>query len=145
MSSRPVIFLFLIFVSATNAWSLTDTVRIQRIVIEGNQRTDVQIIRRELLFATGDQIDTTLFVESARNLRRLFFIGEVDIRHAEEHGEAIVTVTVEDLYSRALSPLVSGQLDQLSIGLDFIILRPLLSSFIGIPMVNLRHARNVFL
>lgn len=117
MSSRPVIFLFLIFVSATNAWSLTDTVRIQRIVIEGNQRTDVQIIRRELLFATGDQVDTTLFVESARNLRRLFFIGEVDIRHAEEHGEAIVTITVEDLYSRALSPLVSGQLDQLSIGL----------------------------
>ena len=117
MSSRPVIFLFLIFVSATNTWSLTDTVRIRRIVIEGNQRTDVQIIRRELLFATGDQVDTTLFVESARNLRRLFFIGEVDIRHAEEHGEAIVTITVEDLYSRALSPLVSGQLDQLSIGL----------------------------
>ena len=51
--------------------------RIHRIVILGLERTDEQVIRRELLFTEGDILDSTRVAETARNLRRLFFIGKV--------------------------------------------------------------------
>ena len=122
MLIRLFLFLSLVFIfgpylpieaRATTA----NPLRIQRIDIEGHQRTAAHIIRRELLFSVGDLVDSTLFAESARNLRRLFFIGEVNIRYVEEGGSARVTVAVEDLYSRGLSPLISGQVDELSIGM----------------------------
>lgn len=91
--------------------------RIAEIIIKGNERSNEYIIRQELLFTTGELIDTTLFAESARNLRRLLYIGEVAISHVADRGETTVLVEVEDLYSRALSPLISGQIDELSIGL----------------------------
>ncbi|MDE2814920.1 MAG: hypothetical protein OXM01_17975, partial [Gemmatimonadota bacterium] len=77
---------------------------------------DEQVIRRELLFAEGDVLDSTLVAETARNLRRLLFIGEVHIRLRDQPEGVEVTVSVEDLYSRALSPLISGQIDELSFG-----------------------------
>ena len=90
--------------------------RIYRIVIHGLERTDEQVIRRELLFAAGDVLDSTLVAETARNLRRLLFIGEVHIRLLDRPEGVEVTVSVEDLYSRAFSPLISGQIDELSFG-----------------------------
>ena len=101
------------------AWAhaAIDPPRIQRILICGNERTTAEIIRRELLFAEGDLVDSSRIAETERNLRRLFFIGEVDIRIADTHAGSEVTVEVEDLYSRALSPLISGQPNELSFGL----------------------------
>lgn len=90
--------------------------RIHRIVISGLERTNEQVIRRELLFAAGDVLDSTRVAETARNLRRLVFIGEVDIRLHDRGDTVEVIVKVEDLYARALSPLVSGPIDELSLG-----------------------------
>ena len=42
--------------------------------------------------------------------------GEVHIRLLDHPDGVEVTVSVEDLYSRALSPLISGQIDELSFG-----------------------------
>ena len=94
-----------------------DSPRIYRIVIHGLERTDEQVIRRELLFAEGDIFDSTLVAETERNLRRLFFLGKVQIRLLNRPDGVEVTVSVEDLYSRALSPLISGQIDELSFGM----------------------------
>jgi len=93
-----------------------DFPRIHRIIIRGLERTNEQVIRRELLFAVGDVLDSTRVAETARNLRRLFFTGEVQIHLRDSPGGVEVTVAVEDLYSRALSPLISGQIDELSFG-----------------------------
>ena len=90
---------------------------IGEIIILGNERTDIEIIRRELLFAKGDLLDLTLIAETERNLRSLFFIGEVDIDLVDNHGSVEVIVEVEDLHSRALSPLISGPVDELNFGL----------------------------
>ena len=101
---------------AGRAHAEDDLPRIHRIVILGLERTDEQVIRRELLFAEGDILDSIRVAETARNLRRLLFIGEVHIRLLDNLDGVEVTVSVEDLYSRALSPLISGQLDELSVG-----------------------------
>lgn len=115
----PLGWLFLLAVlllPAGRAHTADDLPRIHRIVIRGLERTDEQVIRRELLFAEGDVLDSTRVAETARNLRRLFFIGQVNIRLLNHRGAVEVTISVEDLYSRALSPLVSGQIDELSLG-----------------------------
>ena len=110
-------FLFaILLLSAGHAHAEDDSLHIHRIVIHGLERTDEQVIRRELLFAEGDVLDSTLVAETARNLRRLLFIGEVHIRLLDRPEGVEVTVSVEDLYSRALSPLISGQIDELSFG-----------------------------
>ena len=117
-SNRPrSIFLFaVLLLIAGHAHAEGDSPRIHRIVIHGLERTDEQVIRRELLFAAGDVLDSTRVAETERNLRRLFFIGAVQI-HLRDRPEGVeVTVSVEDLYSRALSPLISGQIDELSFG-----------------------------
>ena len=93
-----------------------DLPRIHRIVIHGLERTNEQIIRRELLFAAGEVLDSTRVAETARNLRRLLFVGDVHIRWLDRPDSVEVTVSVEDLYSRALSPLLSGTIDELSFG-----------------------------
>lgn len=108
--------LAILLLSAGHAHAEDDSPRIHRIVIHGLERTDEQVIRRELLFVEGDVLDSTLVAETARNLRRLLFIGEVHIRLRDQPDGIEVTVSVEDLYSRALSPLISGQIDELSFG-----------------------------
>ena len=121
--SRPyfplgwIFLLAVLLLPAGHARAEDDLRRIHRIVILGLERTDEQVIRRELLFAAGDVFDSTRVAETARNLRRLFFIGEVHIRLLDRPDGVEVTVSVEDLYSRALSPLISGQIDELSFGM----------------------------
>ena len=115
----PLGWIFLLAVllhPAGYAHTADDLPRIHRIVIHCLERTDEQVIRRELLFAEGDVLDSTLVAETARNLRRLLFIGEVHIRLLDRPEGVEVTVSVEDLYSRAFSPLISGQIDELSFG-----------------------------
>ena len=97
-------------------------VLIDTVTITGNLRTRTEIVRRELLFKTGDILDTNLVAESARNLRRLPYLGEADIDIRQRGQSASAIVTVDDLYSRALSPQFAGDLDELSyglIGLDY--------------------------
>ena len=108
--------LAILLLSAGRAHATDDLPRIHRIVIHGLERTNEQVIRRELLFAAGDVLDSTRVAETERNLRRLLFIGEVQIRLFDRPEGVEVTVSVEDLYSRALSPLISGQIDELSFG-----------------------------
>ena len=84
-ASRPYFPLGWIFLLAVlllpirHAYAEDDSPRIHRIVIHGLERTDEQVIRRELLFAEGDVLDSTRVAETERNLRRLLFIGEVHI------------------------------------------------------------------
>ena len=96
--------LAILLLSAGRAHAADDLPRIHRIVIHGLERTNEQVIRRELLFAAGDVLDSTRVAETERNLRRLLFIGEVQIRLFDRPEGVEVTVSVEDLYSRALSP-----------------------------------------
>ena len=91
--------------------------RIREIMIFGSERTEIEVIRRELLFAKGDLLGSALVAEAERNLRNLFFIGEVNIDLVDSHGSLKVIVEVEDLHSRALSPLISGPVDELNFGL----------------------------
>ena len=120
--SRPyfplgwIFLLAVLLLPAARTHAEDDLPRIHRIIIHGLERTDEQVIRRELLFAEGDVLDSTRIAETARNLRRLLFIGEVHIRLLDHPDGVEVTVSIEDLYSRALSPLISGQIDELSFG-----------------------------
>ena len=113
---RSIFLLAVLLPLAGHAHAEDDLPRIHRIVIHGLERTDEQVIRRELLFAAGDVLDSTRVAETARNLRRLLFIGAVHIRSLDHPDGVEVAVSVEDLYSRALSPLISGQIDELSFG-----------------------------
>ena len=120
-NSRPYfslgwILLAVLLLLADLARAEDDLRRIHRIVIRGLERTHEQVIRRELLFAAGDVLDSTRIAETARNLRRLLFIGEVHIRSLDRPAGVEVMVSVEDLYSRTLSPLISGKIDELSFG-----------------------------
>ena len=117
-ASRPcsIFLLAVLSLIAGHAHAEDNSPRIYRIVIHGLERTDEQVIRRELLFAEGDILDSTRVAETERNLRRLLFIGEVHIRHLDRRDGVEVVVSVEDLYSRTLSPLISGQIDELSFG-----------------------------
>ena len=90
---------------------------IRSIAIQGNTRTHPQVISREFLFALGDSLDLERIAETERNLRRLLFLGQVKIQVRNSEDGVDLLVQVEDLYSRALSPLFSGDLDELSYGL----------------------------
>ena len=90
---------------------------IRHITIEGNTRTRTEIIYRELLFESGQTLDTLKIAETERNLRRLFFLGNIHIHIRQDNTHADLTVRVQDLYARALSPLLSGNIDELSYGL----------------------------
>ena len=92
--------------------------RIGHIQITGNERTRTEIIQRELLFEVGDTLDVAIVDETERNLRRLLYLGNatISIQHRDE-STADLTIAVQDLYSRALSPLLSGEANELSYGL----------------------------
>ena len=92
--------------------------RINAIVIEGNSRTATAIIQRELLISKGQRLDPANLAESERALRRLPFLGNVRFKVEEHAGEAIIHIHVEDLYSRTLSPILSGSLQELSYGVS---------------------------
>lgn len=103
------------------------------IAVQGNRRTNDAVIRRELLFQVGSPYDSSLVEESARNLRMLLYLANIQItarpRCESPGGESPcadagrspavvdVVVRVEDRYSRALSPLVAGAAQELSYGL----------------------------
>ena len=89
---------------------------IRHVIIQGNNRTRTEVIRRELLFAEGDCVDTALVAETARNLRQLVFLGNVDVRVRQSGKVADVVVTVSDLYSRGMAPTFSGEVGELSYG-----------------------------
>jgi outer membrane protein assembly factor BamA len=96
---------------------LADQPLVEQITIQGLTRTRAEILRRELLFAKGQPLDSALVAESERNLRQLSFLGQVQILTRPTETGIEVVVEAEDLYARALSPLFSGQLDELSYGL----------------------------
>ncbi|MEW6753745.1 MAG: POTRA domain-containing protein [Candidatus Latescibacterota bacterium] len=85
--------------------------------VAGNTRTRERVIRDELLFAPGDTLQAGALEESERNLRRLLFLGQVRIDTSRTPGGVGVRVQVQDLYSRALSPLLAGEPGELSYGL----------------------------
>ncbi|MBT3604556.1 MAG: FtsQ-type POTRA domain-containing protein [Candidatus Latescibacteria bacterium] len=89
---------------------------IRNIAIEGNTRTRTEIIQRELLFQSGQPLDTLNISETERNLRRLFFLGNVNIHIQRDSTFADLTIQVKDLYARALSPLLAGNTNELSYG-----------------------------
>jgi len=83
--------------------------------IRGNTRTDSDIVQRELLFEPGDTLSATAVIESERILRRLLFLGRVHISSvAAAPGSVRVVVDVEDLYARALSPQLAGDIEEAS-------------------------------
>jgi hypothetical protein len=105
--------LFLAWVTVTPAPAAV----VGRIDVVGNERTHASVIQRELLLAPGDSLAPNRLAESERNLRALPFLGDVHVQ-VQPAGTDTVTlvVTVQDLYARALSPLVEGDLDELSWG-----------------------------
>ena len=103
-------------------------VRVGAITICGLERTRRAVVQQELLFARGDTVDSAAVEESARNLRRLLFLADATIRLTRLVGAAgdsagrgapaavRAEVRVRELYSRALSPLAAGDLDEPSYG-----------------------------
>ncbi len=90
---------------------------IRNISIVGNTRTLESTIVRELLFHVGEPLDSSIVAETSRNLRQLFFLGNVEIRTRTEGSYADIIVSVKDLYARALTPSLSGEPGELSYGL----------------------------
>jgi hypothetical protein len=90
---------------------------VQRIQVQGNRRTQDSVILRELLFGRGDTLVPGLVAESERNLRRLLFLGQVEVGITARGDSADVVVRVNDLYSRATSPVLYGGPGELSYGL----------------------------
>lgn len=98
--------------------TLVATRCIESITISGNERTRTEIIERELLFEVGDTLDVAIVAETERNLRRLLYLGDASVSIADRDETSVdVSVIVQDLYSRALSPLFSGEAGELSYGL----------------------------
>lgn len=108
----PLLFCLLLALPCQAATPL-----VRAIIVEGARRTHSETIRREVLISVGEPCDSGLVAESERNLRRLPFLGQVHIATRPAAGGIELVVEVEDLYSRALSPLLAGQPDQLSYGL----------------------------
>ena len=95
---------------------------VRQISISGNKRTQTEVIRREVLFEPGEPLTSDLVEETLRNLRALLFLGEVRLDVVREGEYADVFIRVEDLYARALTPLLSGKIGELSygaVGLDY--------------------------
>ena len=96
---------------------------VRNVRIVGLTRTRLEVMHRELLFKPGDRLSTSVIDETARNLRAVLFLGEIDVRTRQVATDSIdVIVSVRDLYSRALTPLLSGEPGELSygvVGLDY--------------------------
>ena len=95
---------------------------VREISISGNTRTQTEVIRREVLFQPGEPLTSDLVEETLRNLRALLFLGEVRLDVIRDGDYADVQIQVEDLYARAVTPLLSGKPGELSygaVGLDY--------------------------
>ncbi len=66
-------------------------------------RTREDVVRRELLFATGDLLDLEAVAQTERNLRNLHFIKDAKVEISPA-GEGVVDVKVETFDSFTLSP-----------------------------------------
>tara|TARA_B100001123_G_scaffold429346_2_gene547707 strand:+ start:5794 stop:6474 length:681 start_codon:yes stop_codon:yes gene_type:complete len=111
-----LVFLSVCHLGSGSAWGDPGRV-VREIDIVGLARTRPDVVQRELLFQPGDRLSQSVVDETARNLRALLFLGEVDIRLAESGEDSVdVTVSVRDLYARAVAPLLSGEPDELSYG-----------------------------
>ena len=89
---------------------------IRSITISGNTRTRTDVIRRELLFAEGESLDTALVAETVRNLRGLLFLGDIALDTSTSGSDIDIVVRVRDLYARAVTPLLAGDREELSYG-----------------------------
>jgi outer membrane protein assembly factor BamA len=89
---------------------------VRDITVVGNTRTRSDILVRELLFQSGESLDTLKIAETERNLRRLYFLGNIFIETVLDGSFADITVHVTDLYARAISPILGGNADELSYG-----------------------------
>ena len=95
---------------------------VREVEITGNTRTKAEVIRRELLFEPGDTLTVDLIEETERNLRAFLFLGDVELGMTQEGNWVDVLIRVRDLYARAITPLLSGEPDELSygaVGLDY--------------------------
>ena len=95
---------------------------VRSIIVSGNKRTQTDVIRREVLFEPGDTLTVDLIEETERNLRALLFLGDVRVDVQREGPHADVEIRVADLYARAITPILSGEPDELdygAIGLDY--------------------------
>ena len=120
MFHRLVLMACLLWMISTSASS--DEVVVRRIEISGNTRTETRVIQREVLFVPGDTLSVSIIEETERNLRALLFLGDVSVRVEKQDGFADIHICVTDLYARAITPLLSGELDELSygaVGLDY--------------------------
>ncbi|MFC1525252.1 hypothetical protein ACFL6X_00395 [Candidatus Latescibacterota bacterium] len=104
--------------------------RVGTISVLGLTRTRREVVVRELLFQPGDLVDSSAVAESGRNLRRLLYLSNTEIRLLPRPGQAPseqasatpdtllvdAEIRVAELYARALSPLISGDLEELSYG-----------------------------
>ncbi|MDA0337433.1 MAG: hypothetical protein O2782_19905 [bacterium] len=90
---------------------------IAAIEVRGNTRTKSAVVLRELLFHAGEPLQAAAVEESRRNLRSLLYLGRVQIHTAAAApGSVRVVVEVDDLYARALSPLLAGDDEEISYG-----------------------------
>jgi hypothetical protein len=125
MGKIPFFLLFLMVFSIPMAPSSSKVIEsdsaptpvIRNIHIQGNTRTRTGIIRREFLFSVGDSLVPELLAETERNLRKLLFLGQIDIRTQQRQNGVDIQVQVQDLYARALSPQLSGKPGELSYSL----------------------------
>jgi outer membrane protein assembly factor BamA len=108
--------LVLLYCATASGESAEVSPTIRSITISGNTRTRTDVIRRELLFAEGEPLDSVLVAETARNLRRLLFLGEVALDTASTGSHVDIVVRVRDLHARTVTPLLAGDRDELSYG-----------------------------
>lgn len=85
--------------------------------------TRTQIIQRELLFKSGQPLDSHLVEESARNLRKFPFLGQVTItsaRRGNSRDTVDVVVATEDQWTTNPDVVVDrqGNLSRWGIGLE---------------------------
>jgi len=90
---------------------------IRTISVVGLERTRTKTVERELLFEVGDTFDSTRIAESVRNLRRLPFLGRIQIIPHSKGSDLHIEVRIQDLYARVLSPTIAGSINQLEYGL----------------------------
>ena len=80
--------------------------------------TRKQIIKQELLFKVGDRLDQDLINETERNLRKLIFIGSVQILSEKNtDGSVDITVYTRDLWTTTVGIEFSRLNDENLLGL----------------------------
>ncbi|MCC6818777.1 MAG: BamA/TamA family outer membrane protein [Bacteroidia bacterium] len=86
-------FVFLGFVLTINSQNLDSAFKVERISIEGNNKTKASIILRELTFGVGDTIQNWNFhsEQSRKQLINLFLFNEIQISHLKGEVKIIVT------------------------------------------------------